>query len=323
MSFFLHLKGKELYRGDSILTFKDFVYYFGLKRSFGYRNDCVVLEPFMQMWVRSIFLVLFFAGIVMLSFTGAFGSEKGSFKDQLRWYYDFDDKAYEVFTSGAFEYDSNNEVHKGMLESAKEKYKTHNHINSNFIVLLISIIPITIHLFFKQEALVVFDKKRRLIYTVKNSQVYYCRVYDLNYLPFTTNIKAMSHSSVIIPLNVKLFKWGENKCLMKTEVFSTGIFYPDSNCQQQFLCMMLTAYFSNQNLKTNDAWLKSILTGPSKPFLLVLDKLLQFSFRKREDPFSPEVQAVVSDIVDKFKDIEEGDMDFEDFDFSYRKSIKQ
>jgi hypothetical protein len=323
MSFFLHLKGKELYRGGAILTFKDFVYYFGLKRSFSYRNGCIVLEPFMQMWVRSIFLVLFVSGIAILSFTGAFSNERGSMIHELRWYYDFESRAYEEFIRTVDDFDQNDPVDQRMYSRAVNNYKSHRELPAGIVVLILSIIPIFLNLFFKREALVVFDKKRRIIYTVKNSQVYYCRVYDLNYLPFTTNIKAMSHSSVIIPLNVDLFKWGEDKCLMKSEVFSTGIFYPDSNCQQQFLCMMLTAYFSNQNLHTNDEWLKSILTGPSKPFLLVLDKLIQFSFRKREDPFSPEVQAVVSDIVDKFKDIEEGDMDFEDFDFSYRKSIKQ
>ncbi|WP_421836198.1 hypothetical protein [Neptunomonas phycophila] len=316
------MNGKKLYAGDAFLQFKEFIQYFGLKRSFRYVNGCVVLEPFMQMWVRSLFVMLFTVGMIFLLLSGALGTGKGSIIDELRWYYDFDDRAYEANLRIRDDFDPNNESHVSLFESSKRYWKTHNHIPPDVAPLLIATVPLLISLFRRREALVVFDKKRRLIYTVKDGKVYYHKVYDLNYLPFTTNTGAISASSLIIPLNVGLYKWKNEKCLTHKEVFSTGIFYPDSNCQQQFLCILLNAYFSNQNKETDDAWLTSILTtGPSKKFLEFLDKIVLFSFRKREDPFSPEVQAVVDQIMVEFKDLEEGDMDFEAFDFSYRKPL--
>jgi hypothetical protein len=319
---FFYMNGKNLYAGDALLQFKEFIQYFGLKRSFRYINECVVLEPFMQMWARSIFVMLFTVGMTFLLLSGALGTGKGSIIDELRWYYDFDDRAYEANLRIRDDFDPNNESHVSLFESSKRYWKTHNHIPPDLAPLLIATVPLLISLFRRREALVVFDKKRRLIYTVKDGKVYYHKVYDLNYLPFTTNTGAISASSLIIPLNVGLYQWQNEKCLMQKEVFSTGIFYPDSNCQQQFLCIMLNAYFSNQNKDTDDAWLTSILTtGPSKKFLEFLDKIVLFSFRKREDPFSPEVQAVVDQIMAEFKDLEVGDMDFKDFDFSYRKPI--
>lgn len=320
---FFYMNGKKLYQGEALLKFDEFIQHFGLKRSFRFVNDCVVLEPFMQMWVRSLFVMLFSVGMVMLTFSGALGTQRGSIINELRWYVDFEDRAYEEFTyKSHITYDLSNEVHKSIFEEVKENYKTHSHLPSEIAPLLIATIPLLISLFRRREALVVFDKKRRLIYTVKDGKVYYHKVYDLNYLPFTTNTGAISASSLIIPLNVGLYKWKNEKCLTHKEVFSTGIFYPDSNCQQQFLCIMLNAYFSNQNKDTDDAWLTSILTtGPSKKFLEFLDKIVLFSFRKREDPFSPEVQAVVDQIMVEFKDLKEGDMDFEEFDFSYRKPV--
>ena len=317
-----YMNGKKLYAGDALLKFKEFIQYFGLKRSFRYVNGCVVLEPFMQMWVRSLFVMLFTVGMIFLLLSGALGTGKGSIIDELRWYYDFDDRAYEENVQAWDDFDPNSEVDMRLFESSKRYWKTHNHIPPDLAPLLIATVPLLISLFRRREALVVFDKKRRLIYTVKDGKVYYHKVYDLNYLPFTTNTGAISASSLIIPLNVGLYKWKNEKCLTHKEVFSTGIFYPDSNCQQQFLCIMLNAYFSNQNKDTDDAWLTSILTtGPSKKFLEFLDKIVLFSFRKREDPFSPEEQAVVDQIMVEFKDLEEGDMDFEDFDFSYRKPL--
>ncbi|WP_139303232.1 hypothetical protein [Neptunomonas phycophila] len=317
-----YMNGKKLYAGDALLKFKEFIQYFGLKRSFRYVNGCVVLEPFMQMWVRSLFVMLFTVGMIFLLLSGALGTGKGSIIDELRWYYDFDDRAYEANVQAWDDFDPNSEVDMRLFESSKRYWKTHNHIPPDLAPLLIATVPLLISLFRRREALVVFDKKRRLIYTVKDGKVYYHKVYDLNYLPFTTNTGAISASSLIIPLNVGLYKWKNQKCLMDKEVFSTGIFYPDSNCQQQFLCILLNAYFSNQNKDTGDAWLTSILTtGPSKKFLEFLDKIVLFSFRKREDPFSPEVQAVVDQIMVEFKDLEEGDMDFEAFDFSYRKPL--
>ncbi|MFY0658803.1 MAG: hypothetical protein JXR12_18875 [Neptunomonas phycophila] len=319
---FFYMNGKKLYAGDAFLQFKEFIQYFGLKRSFRYVNGCVVLEPFMQMWVRSLFVMLFTVGMIFLLLSGALGTGKGSIIDELRWYYDFDDRAYEANLRIRDDFDPNNESHVSLFESSKRYWKTHNHIPPDVAPLLIATVPLLISLFRRREALVVFDKKRRLIYTVKDGKVYYHKVYDLNYLPFTTNTGAISASSLIIPLNVGLYKWKNEKCLTHKEVFSTGIFYPDSNCQQQFLCILLNAYFSNQNKETDDAWLTSILTtGPSKKFLEFLDKIVLFSFRKREDPFSPEVQAVVDQIMVEFKDLEEGDMDFEAFDFSYRKPL--
>ncbi len=313
---------KKLYAGDALLKFKEFIQYFGLKRSFRYVNGCVVLEPFMQMWVRSLFVMLFTVGMIFLLLSGALGTGKGSIIDELRWYYDFDDRAYEANVQAWDDFDPNSEVDMRLFESSKRYWKTHNHIPPDLAPLLIATVPLLISLFRRREALVVFDKKRRLIYTVKDGKVYYHKVYDLNYLPFTTNTGAISASSLIIPLNVGLYKWKNEKCLTHKEVFSTGIFYPDSNCQQQFLCILLNAYFSNQNKDTDDAWLTSILiTGPSKKFLEFLDKIVLFSFRKREDPFSPEVQAVIDQIMVEFKDLEEGDMDFEAFDFSYRKPL--
>ncbi|WP_394166533.1 hypothetical protein [Neptunomonas phycophila] len=317
-----YMNGKKLYAGDALLKFKEFIQYFGLKRSFRYVNGCVVLEPFMQMWVRSLFVMLFTVGMIFLLLSGALGTGKGSIIDELRWYYDFDDRAYEANVQAWDDFDPNSEVDMRLFESSKRYWKTHNHIPPDLAPLLIATVPLLISLFRRREALVVFDKKRRLIYTVKDGKVYYHKVYDLNYLPFTTNTGAISASSLIIPLNVGLYKWKNEKCLTHKEVFSTGIFYPDSNCQQQFLCILLNAYFSNQNKDTDDAWLTSILiTGPSKKFLEFLDKIVLFSFRKREDPFSPEVQAVIDQIMVEFKDLEEGDMDFEAFDFSYRKPL--
>ena len=317
-----YMNGKKLYAGDALLKFKEFIQYFGLKRSFRYVNGCVVFEPFMQMWVRSLFVMLFTVGMTFLLLSGALGTGKGSIIDELRWYYDFDDRAYEENVQAWDDFDPKSEVDMRPFESSKRYWKTHNHIPPDLAPLLIATVPLLISLFRRREALVVFDKKRRLIYTVKDGKVYYHKVYDLNYLPFTTNTGAISASSLIIPLNVGLYKWKNEKCLTHKEVFSTGIFYPDSNCQQQFLCILLNAYFSNQNKDTDDAWLTSILTtGPSKKFLEFLDKIVLFSFRKREDPFSPEVQAVVDQIMVEFKDLEEGDMDFEDFDFSYRKPL--
>ncbi|MDO6453231.1 hypothetical protein Q4490_06605 [Neptunomonas phycophila] len=317
-----YMNGKKLFQGEALLKFNEFVTYFGLKRSFRFVNGCVVLEPFMQMWVRSLFVMLFAVGMTFLLLSGALGTGKGSIIDELRWYYDFDDRAYEAYIQYKKNYDPKNELHREMFEDTKSYWKTHSHLPSEIAPLLIATIPLLISLFRRREALVVFDKKRRLIYTVKDGKVYYHKVYDLNYLPFSTNTGAISASSLIIPLNVDLYQWQNKKCLMHTEVFSTGIFYPDSNCQQQFLCILLNAYFSNQNKDTDDAWLTSILTtGPSKKFLEFLDKIVLFSFRKREDPFSPEVQAVVDQIMVEFKDLEEGDMDFEDFDFSYRKPL--
>ncbi|WP_341218159.1 hypothetical protein [Neptunomonas phycophila] len=276
----------------------------------------------MQMWVRSLFVMLFTVGMIFLLLSGALGTGKGSIIDELRWYYDFDDRAYEANVQAWDDFDPNSEVDMRLFESSKRYWKTHNHIPPDLAPLLIATVPLLISLFRRREALVVFDKKRRLIYTVKDGKVYYHKVYDLNYLPFTTNTGAISASSLIIPLNVGLYKWKNEKCLTHKEVFSTGIFYPDSNCQQQFLCILLNAYFSNQNKDTDDAWLTSILiTGPSKKFLEFLDKIVLFSFRKREDPFSPEVQAVIDQIMVEFKDLEEGDMDFEAFDFSYRKPL--
>ena len=317
-----YMNGKKLYAGDALLKFKEFIQYFGLKRSFRYVNGCVVFEPFMQMWVRSLFVMLFTVGMIFLLLSGALGTGKGSIIDELRWYYDFDDRAYEENVQAWDDFDPKSEVDMRPFESSKRYWKTHNHIPPDLAPLLIATVPLLISLFRRREALVVFDKKRRLIYTVKDGKVYYHKVYDLNYLPFTTNTGAISASSVIIPLDVGLYKWQHAICLTHKEVFSTGIFYPDSNCQQQFLCILLNAYFSNQNKDTDDAWLTSILTtGPSKKFLEFLDKIVLFSFRKREDPFSPEEQAVVDQIMVEFKDLEEGDMDFEDFDFSYRKPL--
>ncbi|MFY0658804.1 MAG: hypothetical protein JXR12_18880 [Neptunomonas phycophila] len=317
-----YMNGKKLYAGDALLKFKEFIQYFGLKRSFRYVNGCVVLEPFMQMWVRSLFVMLFTVGMIFLLLSGALGTGKGSIIDELRWYYDFDDRAYEANVQAWDDFDPNSEVDMRLFESSKRYWKTHNHIPPDLAPLLIATVPLLISLFRRREALVVFDKKRRLIYTVKDGKVYYHKVYALNYLPFTTNTGAISASSLIIPLNVGLYKWKNEKCLTHKEVFSTGIFYPDSNCQQQFLCILLNAYFSNQNKETDDAWLTSILTtGPSKKFLEFLDKIVLFSFRKREDPFSPEVQAVIDQIMVEFKGLEEGDMDFEAFDFSYRKPL--
>jgi hypothetical protein len=320
---FFYMNGKKLYSGAALLKFDEFIQYFGLKRSFQYINGCVVLEPFMQMWLRSIFVMLFTVGMVFLILSGSFGTQRGSIINELRWYYDFEDRAYEEFTYNTrIEYDLNDEVHKGIFEEVKSNYKSHNHVPPNLGPLLIATVPLLISFFRRREALVVFDKERRLIYTVKEGKVYYHKVYDLNYLPFTTNTGAISASSLIIPLNVGLYQWQNEKCLVQKEVFSTGIFYPDSNCQQQFLCILLNAYFSNQNRGSNDEWLTSIITtGPSKKFLEYLDKIVLFSFRKREDPFAPEVQAVVDQIMDQFKDLEEGDMDFEAFDYSYRKPL--
>ena len=319
---FFYMNGKKLYQGEALLKFDEFIQYFGLKRSFRFVNGSVVLEPFMQMWVRSLFVMLFSVGMVMLIFSGALGTQRGSIINELRWYVDFEDRAYEEYIRFDDDFDPKKESDLRRFNSVKENYKTHSHLPSEIAPLLIATVPLLISLFRRREALVVFDKKRRLIYTVKDGKVYYHKVYDLNYLPFTTNTGAISASSLIIPLNVGLYKWKNEKCLTHKEVFSTGIFYPDSNCQQQFLCIMLNAYFSNQNKDTDDAWLTSILTtGPSKKFLEFLDKIVLFSFRKREDPFSPEVQAVVDQIMVEFKDLEEGDMDFEDFDFSYRKPL--
>jgi hypothetical protein len=309
---FFYMNGKKLYSGDALLKFDEFIQYFGLKRSFRYVNGSVVLEPFMQMWVRSIFVMLFSVGMTYLLLSGALGTGKGSIIDELRWYYDFDDRAYEAYLLYDKNFDPNDPVDLKRFERVKENYKTHSHIPSELAPLLIATVPLLISFFRRREALVVFDKERRLIYTVKEGKVYYHKVYDLNYLPFTTNTGAISASSLIIPLNVGLYQWQNEKCLMQKEVFSTGIFYPDSNCQQQFLCILLNAYFSNQNRGSNDEWLTSIITtGPSKRFLEYLDKIVLFSFRKREDPFAPEVQAVVDQIMDQFKDLEEGDMDFE------------
>lgn len=317
-----YMNGKNLYAGEALLKFDEFIQYFGLKRSFRFVNGCIVLEPFMQMWVRSIFVMLFSVGMAFLLLSGALGTGKGSIIDELRWYYDFDDRAYEAYILYDEDFDPNDAVNLKRFERVKANYKTHSHLPSEIAPLLIATVPLLISLFRRREALVVFDKKRRLIYTVKDGKVYYHKVYDLNYLPFTTNTGAISASSLIIPLNVGLYKWKNEKCLTHKEVFSTGIFYPDSNCQQQFLCILLNAYFSNQNKDTDDAWLTSILTtGPSKKFLEFLDKIVLFSFRKREDPFSPEVQAVIDQIMVEFKDLEEGDMDFEAFDFSYRKPV--
>ena len=319
---FFYMNGKKLYAGDALLKFDEFIQCFGLKRSFRFVNGCVVLEPFMQMWVRSLFVMLFSVGMVMLTFSGALSTQRGSIINELRWYVDFDDRALEEYLLINENFNINNVDQKNYFEVVKKNYKTHSHLPSEVAPLLIATIPLLISLFRRREALVVFDKKRRLIYTVKDGKVYYHKVYDLNYLPFTTNTGAISASSLIIPLNVGLYKWKNEKCLTHKEVFSTGIFYPDSNCQQQFLCILLNAYFSNQNKDTDDAWLTSILTtGPSKKFLEFLDKIVLFSFRKREDPFSPEVQAVIDQIMVEFKDLEEGDMDFEDFDFSYRKPV--
>jgi len=293
-----------------------------LKRSFRFINGCVVLEPFMQMWVRSLLVMLFSVGMVMLTFSGALGTQQGSIINELRWYVDFDNRAYEEYITYDTDYDPSDPVDQESYERVIKNYKSYRNLPSEIAPLLIATIPLLISLFRRREALVVFDKKRRLIYTVKDGKVYYHKVYDLNYLPFTTNTGAISASSLIIPLNVGLYQWKNEKCLTHKEVFSTGIFYPDSNCQQQFLCIMLNAYFSNQNKDTDDAWLTSILTtGPSKKFLEFLDKIVLFSFRKREDPFSPKVQAVVDQIMVEFKDLEEGDMDFEAFDFSYRKPL--
>lgn len=317
-----YMNGKKLYSGDALLKFDEFIQYFGLKRSFRYVNGCVVLEPFMQMWLRSIFVMLFTVGMVFLILSGSLGTQRGSIINELRWYYDFEDRAYEEYIRFDGDFDPSKESDLRRFDSVKENYKTHSHIPPNLAPLLIATVPLLISFFRRREALVVFDKKRRLIYTVKEGKVYYHKVYDLNYLPFSTNTGAISASSLIIPLNVDLHQWQNKKCLMHTEVFSTGIFYPDSNCQQQFLCILLNAYFSNQNKNTDDAWLTSILiTGPSKKFLEFLDRIVLFSFRKREDPFSPEVQAVVDQTMVEFKDLEEGDMDFEAFDFSYRKPV--
>ncbi|QLE99242.1 hypothetical protein [Neptunomonas phycophila] len=320
---FFYMNGKKLYAGDALLKFDEFIQCFGLKRSFRFVNGCVVLEPFMQMWVRSIFVMLFTVGMTLLLFSGSLGTQRGSIINELRWYYDFDDRAYEELMYNPYrDYDLSNDFDVEIFENKKRSWRKHDHIPPDLAPLLIATVPLLISLFRRREALVVFDKKRRLIYTVKDGKVYYHKVYDLNYLPFSTNTGAISASSLIIPLNVDLYQWQNKKCLMHTEVFSTGIFYPDSNCQQQFLCIMLNAYFSNQNKDTDDAWLTSILiTGPSKKFLEFLDKIVLFSFRKREDPFSPEVQAVVDQIMVEFKDLEEGDMDFEAFDFSYRKPL--
>jgi hypothetical protein len=39
------MNGKKLYRGDALLKFKEFIQYFGLKRSFRYVNGCVDISP--------------------------------------------------------------------------------------------------------------------------------------------------------------------------------------------------------------------------------------------------------------------------------------
>lgn len=40
-----YMNGKKLYAGDALLKFKEFIQYFGLKRSFRYVNGCVDISP--------------------------------------------------------------------------------------------------------------------------------------------------------------------------------------------------------------------------------------------------------------------------------------
>ncbi|WP_370053739.1 hypothetical protein [Neptunomonas sp.] len=317
------LNGRNLYRTEGFFNFNEIKWITNFRRVINVKADSIFVPRFFPQLLRAITLLILVTGISMMYFSDAFSTKRGSIYDGYRWVFDFDQRSleeFEGFSKAKYE-DADHNLLVNSRKLWKEWKLGHFDFYSNIFMLGLFVTPFLVSILIKPRAPVVFDKERRLIYTNFKGRLFYAYVDDLSELPFRSATDNMDPNSLMSPLTVILNDSVEASDEKIDPCFNVGVFFEIASCQQQLLSIIITAYFSDQNRDTDDEWLHALLERKPAFYMVVLDFLFQFSLRRKIDMYSPEIQAELEDIIAKREPASESDMDFEDFDFSYRKPV--
>ena len=319
------LEGRGLYRTEGFFDFNQIKWMINFRRVINIKAASIFVPRFFPQLLRAITLLILVTGTSMMYFSDAFSTKRDSIYDSYRWVFMFEQRSLEALRGmykGEFKNTKSDlELIKESRRYWKDRKIGHFEFYSNIGMLFLFVTPFLVSVIIKPRAPVVFDKKRRLIYTYFEGRLFYAHVDDLSELPLHSATANMDPNARMSPLTIILKDSNKDSGDKINPCFTVGVFFEIASCQQQLLSIIITAYFSEQNRDTDDEWLHALLERKPAFYMVVLDFLFQFSLRRKIDMYSPEIQAELEDIIAKREPASESDMDFEDFDFSDRKPV--